>query len=235
MSSVSEILARLNFSRRDLNNLSTSQLETIFSDLTSKEIALLCRTNRKFNTLCEDESYWETRVLNRHGITKKYGSTWRETAKNMDEINMIDLNVKWIDGRIFKEILNDTLQNGASTLKDLPKQYLLPYVNDDGYDVKFMRDEDPDENGLQYYAETFLDRSYTNGEIDDILLINTSEINVIYSAVLAYEGKKGYLPGVTKDNIIAASRTYEFLRELIDPMIYVMQFSSFTHEQLSLA
>ncbi len=36
MDSVDEILTRLNLSRRDLNNVSLSQLETVFKDLTVK-------------------------------------------------------------------------------------------------------------------------------------------------------------------------------------------------------
>ncbi len=82
MSSVNEIFAKLRLAEKDLDKLSTSQLETVFSDLTSKEISSLCRVNRKFNTLCKDESFWRNRVLNNHGIEKKYGDTWRETAKN---------------------------------------------------------------------------------------------------------------------------------------------------------
>nr|QBK93245.1 MAG: F-box-like family protein [Pithovirus LCPAC403] len=195
MTTVSEILARLNLSRRNLDNLSTSQLETVFSDLKAREISLLCVVSRKFNELCKDESFWRNRVLNNHGIDKKYGSTWRETAKNMDEINMINLNGVWIDGRTYREILDDTLQNGINVLRGLPTKYLLPRVNNDELDADSMREEHHDEKALQVFANSHLDRLYTNGEIDDILLINSREIDVIYSAVRAYEGEFGYLPG----------------------------------------
>ena len=76
--SVDEILERLRLKRKDLNNLSTSQLKTIFLNLTIKEISSLCRVSRKFNRVCEDESFWKIKVADAYGIEKKYGSTWRE-------------------------------------------------------------------------------------------------------------------------------------------------------------
>ncbi len=161
MSSVNEILSRLHLSNRDLNNLSISQLETIFSNLTSKEISLLCRMSRKFNTLCKDESYWKNRVLNKYGIRKMYGSTWRETARRMEEFNMINLNIEWIDGRSYREILDDTLRDGADTLTDLPKRYLLPLINNDNDDANTFRYEMNDEKAIQNFSDEFLDRSYT--------------------------------------------------------------------------
>ena len=232
--SVDEILSRLNLSKRDLNNLSTSHLETIFTDLTSREIALLCRTSRKFERLCKDGSYLKNRVFNRHGIEKKYGDIWRETARKMDEINMINLNIKWVDGRTYREILDDALQNGANTLEGLSLQYLTPYVNDG--DEEKVRYDFWDEEALQGYANTYLDKTYTNDEIDYILLnIYAREIDVIYNAVEAYQGKNGFLPGVFEGYNTNAYQSYKFLHEMIDPMLYVMQYSSFPRDQLGRA
>ena len=232
MSSVDAILEELHLRRRDLNNLSTSQLETIFTNLTSKEIALLCRVSSKFDKLCKDESYWKNRVLNRHGIEKKYGDTWRETARKMDEIKMINLNIEWIDGRTYKEILDDALQNGADVLQELPIYYLLSLTDNNDDDASYIRLELHDEKALQDFADTFLDRPYEQNEIDDILLINSREINVIYTAVRIYKGVRGRLPGDAANNVAQVTQSYEFLREMIDPMIYVMQFSSFPNNML---
>ncbi len=70
MASVSEILARLNLNKRDLNNISLSQLKTIFKDFTVKEISKLCVVNKRFNTLCKDESFWRNKVFDDYGIRK---------------------------------------------------------------------------------------------------------------------------------------------------------------------
>ena len=232
MTTVSEILARLNLSRRNLDNLSTSQLETVFSDLKAREISLLCGVSRKFNELCKDESFWRNRVLNNHGIDKKYGSTWRETAKNMDEINMINLNGVWIDGRTYREILDDALQNGADVIRGLPEHHLLPYVDNNEDDASYLQLELQDEKALQDFADTELDRPYTDDELSDILLINSIEINIIYTAVRTYEGVRGHLPGDAPNNVSQVTQSYEFLREMIDPILYVMQYSSFERDKL---
>ena len=90
-----------------------------------------------------------------------YGSTWRETARRMEEFNMINLNIEWIDGRSYREILDDTLRDGADTLTDLPKRYLLPLINNDNDDANTFRYEMNDEKAIQNFSDEFLDRSYT--------------------------------------------------------------------------
>nr|QBK93992.1 MAG: F-box family protein [Pithovirus LCPAC406] len=122
---MNEILAKLRLERQDLNRISSSQLRSVFSDLTVKEISILCGVSKKFNTICKEESFWRTKVLDNYGIEKKYGDTWRQTAINMDKVNMINLGDKWIDGRTYREILGDTVQNGAFTILDL--QFFASY------------------------------------------------------------------------------------------------------------
>nr|QBK94064.1 MAG: F-box-like family protein [Pithovirus LCPAC406] len=232
MTSVSEILARLNLNVRNLDNLSTSQLETVFSDLKVKEISLLCRVSRKFNELCKDESFWRNRVFNNHGIDKKYGSTWRETARNMDEINMINLNGVWIDGRTYRKILDDALQNGSDVIADLQEQHLLPYFDDSHHDVDYILLSVHDEEEIQNFNEDSYDEQFTDDEMDDILFIKSREMDVIYTAIRTYEGVRGRLPGDVPGNIVQVTQSYEFLREMIDPILYVMQFSSFPRDKL---
>ena len=236
MSSVNEILAKLNIRSKDLNNLSISQLETIFSDLTSKEISLLCGVSRKFNTLCKNESYWKNRVLNNHGIRKKYGDTWRETARIMDEYNMINMDTVWLDGRTYWEILDDALENGHNILEGLQVKYLLPYVNDNKEDAEHLRgDIRGDEEEIQFFGKNVNGKLYTDDELDNISFINSFDLEVIYTAVLIYGplnvGVYEFLPGVT---IGTASQSYESLRKMIDPILYVMQFSSVGPDGLEL-
>nr|QBK92605.1 MAG: F-box-like protein [Pithovirus LCPAC401] len=237
MASVSEILARLNLSRRDLSNVSLSQLRTIFQDLTVKEISKLCAVNRRFNTVCEDESFWRNKVLNDYGIEKKYGNTWRQTARNMDKFNMINMNDVWFDGRTYRKILNDTLQNGVEVILDLQEKYLLPYADHFHRDALILLFEHKnDDVELQNFANQVLDRNYREDELNDIYYIKSREINVIYATVLTYKGENGiYLPGHTLTNVIDYTilPLYELIRNMIDPIFYMMQFSSFSVDRLN--
>ena len=268
MSSVNEILTRLNLSRRDLSNVSLSQLETVFKNLTVKEISTLCAVNRRFNTLCKNESFWKRKVSDDYGIKKKYGDTWRKTAITMDKVDMINLSAKLIDGITYMEILNDTVQNGAITVLDLQFLHLIPYLIHDAADLQFdVHDEKSmqdladevlsrdyvnddvtdlqvgmhDENTIQDFANANLDKPYTSDELNAIFLIKSRAIDVIYATVVIYKGGGIYLPGDTLDDSITAGITtgmdlqpYQFLRDMIDPIIYVMQFSTFSHDRLRL-
>ncbi len=209
MSSVNEILVRLHLSRKDLNNLSTSQLKTIFLDLTVKEISLLCRVSRKFDRVCEDESFWKTKVADDYGIEKKYGSTWRATARKMDEINMINLNSKWFSGKTYKQILDEALQQEYSPefILDLQEEYLLPYANnsiDDVFDLEGCFDDE----GCQEVANKVFGRDYTEDELDDIFYINNRQMTIL-------------------NNTISESQVYEK-----DPIRELMHFSSLPKGQL---
>ncbi len=161
--------------------------------------------------------------------------THGEKQPKMDEINMINLNNKWIDGRTYKEILNDALQNGADVLTGLPVDYLIPLVGDNEEDAEYVRFELHDEKALQDFADAFFERPFTDNEIDDILLANSREIHVIYTAVLIYQGVRGRLPGDVDGMVAQVTQSYEFLREMIDPILYVMQFSSFPYDRLNFA
>ncbi len=186
MSSVDEILERLRLRRQDLNTLSSSQIRSIFEDLTVKEISILCGVNRKFNLICEDEKFWKDKVFNDYGIEKKYGETWRETAKNMSKVNMINLNAEWIDGRTCGEILDDTLNGKALDLVFKQKNLLIPFMGNlrRGQNNLHSLHE---EKQIQHYADIYLQRRFTDDELDDIYYIKTTEIYVIYAAVRTYQ------------------------------------------------
>ena len=242
MASVSDILTKVRLNLRDLNNVSLTQLETIFSILTVKEISTLCAVNIRFNTVCQDESFWRNKVLSDYGIKKRYGDTWRQTAITMDRVNMINMNGVWIDGRTYMEIFDDTLQKWADSVLDFQIPYLLPLANEskDDIDDLHLRIEN-DDTQLQDFANRVLGRDYTERELNEIYYIKSREINVIYKAVLTYQDDGQYLPGGTLDDSITAIGTtgtalpsYDFLRGMMDPMLYVMQFSSFSADKLAL-
>nr|QBK93701.1 MAG: F-box family protein [Pithovirus LCPAC406] len=236
MASVNEILIRLNLSKRDLNNVSLSQLRTIFQDLTVKEISKLCVISKRFNSICKDESFWRNKVSDDYGIHKKYGNTWRQTAIVMNKVDMINLNNVWIGGRTYKEILDDTLLNGAHFILDLQNSYLLPLANNSANDTNELQYHTRnDDTELQDFANEVLHRDYTDDELNDIYYIRNREINVIYATVLTYKGEGLYLPGDTIENTTTGTAlpSYEFIREMIDPMFYMMQFSSFSIDRLA--
>ncbi len=243
MSSVNEILEKLHFRVQDLNVLPSEQLRDILLILNVKEILKLCEVNQKFNSVCDEELFWRIKVLNDYGIKKRYGNTWKETAIVMDKVNMINLGRTWSDGRTYREILDDTLRDGddADDILDLQYKYILHLMNSENNedDAKFIQIELNDEKSLQDFADEFLGKPYTADEIDDILLANSKEMKIIYASVLTYKGMTPckYLPGNTIGNSVTtgtALQSYEFLRKMIDPVLYVMQFSSFSRDRLNL-
>ncbi len=232
MASVSDIFTEVRLNLQDLNNVSLAQLEIIFKDLTVKEISKLCVVNKRFNTVCENESFWRSKVSDDYGIRKKYGDTWRETARIMDKYDMINLNKRWIDGRTYREILNDVLQNGSDRIRGLPEKRLFPYVDNNYGDALFIRFElGHSEEQFQDFAHQTYNKSYTDDELNDMLLINSEEIDIIYTAVLTYEGYDKHLPGGMYF-FVHETLSFDSLREMIDPILYVMQFSSFPNNKI---
>ncbi len=98
MNTSNKILEHLELRHEDLDNLTSPLIEKIFTNLTVKEISILCGVSKKFDNICKRESLWKKKVLNDYGIEKKYGATWRRTAQRMAKTNMINLNKIWING-----------------------------------------------------------------------------------------------------------------------------------------
>ncbi len=123
-------------------------------------------------------------MLNDYGIEKKYGATWRQTAITMDKHNMINLNDKWIDGRTYKQILDETLHQecGSEFILDLQQQYLLPYTDDsEDNNIHYLQYEyENEEKSLQELANVMFDRDYTKNELDNIFYIKNREITTIH-------------------------------------------------------
>nr|QBK93889.1 MAG: hypothetical protein LCPAC406_02030 [Pithovirus LCPAC406] len=233
MTSVTDILEQLEFKAQDLNYLTPVLIQKIFSTLTVKEISLLCVTNRKFDIVCKQESLWKDKVLSDYGIEKKYGATWRETAQRMSEINMINLNGKWINGETYRELLGEDIELLFITKTNL----LSSFVNNDkDAAVELMLNLSEEE--IQYIANEVLGRQFTDDELDEIYHINSREIRVIEAVILViYDQSVPFLPGTA--NAFSGSgltgisvSPKDFILDLINPIMYVMQFSMFSDSDL---
>ncbi len=221
----------------NFNDLSVSQLRDILTKLNAQEISLLCGTNRKINSICEDEEFWKNVVFQQYGIEKKYGVSWRKTAMNMAKSNMINLNKKWYDGRTYGEIFDEVkdtdriyrsqvfyLQNFFGVRDDLIDDVLTLYLGE--YD-------------LQDTANEEFDETFTDEAIDGIFDIVSKEINVIKAAINAQQSmyrNYDYLPGYDgPENALEIKnglRKDYHIRRLIDPVLYLMQYSMFSEEML---
>ncbi len=56
--------------------------------LTAKEIFLLCTTNTKFGSLCQNEKFWRRKLLYHSPYNRKFLPTWKETAIMLYQINV---------------------------------------------------------------------------------------------------------------------------------------------------
>nr|QBK93845.1 MAG: uncharacterized protein LCPAC406_01590 [Pithovirus LCPAC406] len=89
--------------------LSRDILRKTFLYLTVKETSLILRTNTKFNIT--NDYLLKNQILNEFGVEKMYMSTWKDTAKFLIDVNMINVKKRWIDGRTYEQILSDSLES----------------------------------------------------------------------------------------------------------------------------
>ena len=45
-----------------------------------------------------------------YDVTTKYRTTWKETADFLEDVNMINLNSKWVNDETYEEILNKAMR-----------------------------------------------------------------------------------------------------------------------------
>ena len=132
---VEDILRELHMRMTDFEHSSDSTIREMLLFISPAEISKLCRTSKKINRICTDESFWKTKVEQSYGIEKQYGDTWRKTAELFHKVDMINLNNKWIDGRTYAEIVKNAqkqnMTHGQETygrieyLRKLQTQYYL--------------------------------------------------------------------------------------------------------------
>ncbi len=106
--SVEELLEL--FEIQNISQLGSDVIRKFFDDVSYKEVMKLCRVSKQFNIACNKESMWKQKVKNDYGITKMYGSTWKETARLLFESNMINLNATWVNGKTYKKLFEEGLE-----------------------------------------------------------------------------------------------------------------------------
>ncbi len=234
VTSVDKVLRKL--THQDLNTMSFTELQSSILDLSVKEISMLCGVSRRFNKIGEDEPFWRRKVLYNYGINKRYGATWRETAKRFYITNMINLGARWANDQTYREVLDEYLNRGADELYYNQMEMLDKiFQNEDAaHDMLIIYNPSPQE--IRNFSRQFhLDRELTDAEIDKIRLITSRDIEVIKSVILILiHSTEDFLPGTADDNTVGEmdynGENHEFLRKLIDPVPYVMQSSSFTEK-----
>ncbi len=157
MSDVTAILRKLRLRRNDVNDLSSDEITHIFTNLTVKEISILCRISSKFNNVCRRESLWRLKILNDYGISEPLiGKTWRDSARLFSIFNMIDMGKKWVNGMTYQELLDEADSRGDESLlylfhlKDKRFKEVTGnqhktewfFINDDDMEVKLFEADD---------------------------------------------------------------------------------------------
>ncbi len=225
---VNEILQKLRLKRQDLTNLSSSQIQSIFEDLTVKEILSLCDVNEKF----KKESLWKDKVFNDYGVKEKFGDSWKETAKNMEEVNMINLNKRWVNGHTYEKILND-----ASEMKEDDG---LEYLSEIYFDVldevigkKLRMELYEAEDLFQWYNRGILYK-FSAEQLEKLDIIYSREINIIIATITSATISDRTLPSISFDEGLHDKSVMEIfpLFYIIDPIFYVMQFSATSESEV---
>ncbi len=218
-------------------------LQHIFTYLTIGNISKLSRVNVRFNLVINRELMWKDMISAIYGVNKMYGSSWKETAKNLFICNMIDLNKRWINGMTYREIFDSAVSkcgNGRKYVKDMRYKAICKVYNftyNGGEKISFIYDE----QSLQNYAwenMNDIESKFQRKELDYFEKVMTREIAVIIASVYIFDDMNpisplplhilleftyGNRPEIPK-NVKSSS--------LFDYIPYVILFSSFTHEQL---
>ena len=223
MTSVNDILEQLELKTEDLNNLTPTLIQKIFSVLTVIEISLLCGTSKKFNTICKRESLWKNKILDSYGVRKKYGKTWRETAKNMSQVNMIDLDEEWINGETYNEILNKSLERDdiLEYIDEIRLNALIELFGEENKSkINFTLHELTGESEVQLHIE---DEEYPTLDI-----IFNEQTKIIHLSL--FNLSRNELSLFSKQNDLFIGRFS--VAHLIDPIIYIMHYSTFKKSDL---
>ncbi len=148
---------------------------------------------------------------------------------------MINLNGKWINGETYRELLEEDIDSIFNMKADL----LSPLVNnrESAFTELMMNLQEED---IQELANDVLGRQFTDNELDEIYYINSREIRVIEAVILViYDQSVPFLPGtvnafVNNDLTDISVQPKQFILDLIDPIMYVMQFSMFSDSDLEI-
>ena len=235
----------------NLSNLGSDVIIKYFDDISVKEVMKLCRVNKQFNTVCQKESMWKRKVKNDYGVETKYGRTWKETAQFLFEYDMINLNQKWVNGKTYKELFDESLvSKNDDYFENLYYDYdLLPlifpsYVKDIQTAKLAMLDS---ENS--YINIYICNRLYDNiledeGRLKKLIAGMTREFTVIAFASKEIKGEASNnsfgLSSVAEENAYFAEFSDKIplmeisnklkdkikkLTRIVDPNLYIMTYS----------
>nr|QBK93872.1 MAG: F-box-like family protein [Pithovirus LCPAC406] len=216
MSTVSEILQQVQLKKQDLNEVTPSLVQKIFTNLSIGEISRLCPLSRKFNDVCKKEALWEIKVWTDYGIEKRYSqdgtqddsASWRETAKMLYKIGMIDFGKRWVNGMTYKEIADRkiTSDDGLIIIRmiDIRVEKLVGEEIEEGDELGTMY---YDKRYLQAWAQSVLERNFTDYELGELKKIMTKEM-----AVLAHFSEESG-GNADADDLISGIIFFESLQE----------------------
>ncbi len=120
METVDEILERIHLKRAKLDDIPVNLIKKIFMDLSYREISMLCRTYRKFNSVCKDESLWKNKVWFEFGIDEKLwnNESWEYNYASLAKWDMINLSREWINGMTYREIIEEVVYRSEFELEE---------------------------------------------------------------------------------------------------------------------
>nr|QBK92400.1 MAG: F-box-like family protein [Pithovirus LCPAC401] len=188
MSTVIEILQRVQLKKQDLNEVTPSLVQKIFTNLSVGEISRLCPLSRKFNDVCKKEALWEIKVWTDYGIEKRYSqdgtqdnsASWRETAKMLYKVGMIDFGKRWVNEMTYKEIadkkikVDGNIEVIARMIDRRVKELVGEEIEEDEMKIMYY-----DEEYLQIWAKSVLNRKFIDYELEELKKILTKEIAVL--------------------------------------------------------
>nr|QBK92627.1 MAG: uncharacterized protein LCPAC401_02650 [Pithovirus LCPAC401] len=245
MASVNEILNLLRLKK----DLSSTEIQEILFDLNTDEIAILCRTDKRFDTVCQRESFWKNRVTSQYGVDVPIlGKTWRDTDRIFFQSLMMDLGEEWINGMTYKELIEEAYDRGPESLLYL--QNLKMKTLTEVLEMKI----DP-------FWEFYIDEGYGREMIDDLIeddhqkdklvsSVLTRELGIIAAAVAIRYFSYPELPGVVSEQHQSVSKDFinttytgnkrkynDAISVIIDGMFdyipYLMMFSTMSDDDLT--
>nr|QBK92402.1 MAG: F-box-like protein [Pithovirus LCPAC401] len=238
------------FKVNNISELGSDIIIKYFDDISVKEVMKLCRVNRQFNEVCKKESMWRRKVKNDYGIEKKYGRTWKETARNLYDANMINLGQEWIEEKTYGELLKEGLESDDHRFfSDLVYEHKIGTVvfPEDVDDIKSADAYLSNTHGFYYISFLMYANGMSNSEADlqRHLRLMTREFSVIAHTVGEMKGvysERGFALASSQADFTETEiqNTHEervkmqiIVKLFMDPILYVMTYSIMNLKNLS--
>ncbi len=239
MSDITAILRKLQLTRDNLNDLSSDEIDYIFTNLTIRDISKLCGISNIFNNVCRRESLWRLKILHDYGISQPLrDKTWRDSAKLFSISNMIDMGKEWINEMTYRELLEEADNRGKESLLYLyhiKNEYFKEvlgvrkgvrwfYIHRNEMEEKLFDEDDIKTTGEQRVKiSNIMTREF--GVISAAIAMRYySYPNLPYTRVVDEDEHPNYA-NYTGD-VRKSTKVFDIVRdELFDYMPYIMEFS----------